>query len=182
MYARIFRSINTRIVLSTHSAPPVVYPLGRSRFQAGFLICLWLAGCAALCLWFYSGEITLWRMLSMAAMIVLAGVIAVLGWKKTPAGQLRWDGQVWHWESDSCQDNAFEWHLSVVVDFQYLLLLRMESQMHSSICLWCDRHAFAPLWLDFRRAIFSPGRWTDGVSPEAVLGHAETAAPRQINR
>lgn len=163
----------------THSAPPVVYPLGRSRFQALLLAGLWAAGCASIVLWLFSGQQAVWHVVLSVTAFSGAGLAAFIGGKNTKAGQVVWDGQHWRWEVPVYQSGIAEHRVSVMADFQSLLLLRIQSDTQKSMCVWCERSAFPERWLDFRRALFSPGRHSGIGYAVAVSGHAD-AAPLSI--
>ena len=158
--------------MTTHNAPPVVYPLGRSHFQDWLLLCLWLAGLLLVLLWIYVTRQLDWRTILALAAVLAAGVAAHFGSKKTPVGQLAWDGQVWRWESASYQTGIAEYELSVVADFQHRLLLRLENQALASLWLWVERRAAPERWLDLRRAVYSPHR-SAVTSPQHDFLHAE---------
>ena len=144
--------------MTTHSAPPVVYPLGRSGFQGCLLAGLWLIGLLVLLLWYDRARQIDWRIYSGAAALVVAGAAAYIGWMNSPVGQIAWDGQFWRWESPGYQTGVAQQQLSVIADFQHLLLLRIENQAHASLWLWVERKAFPTRWLDLRRAVYSPKR------------------------
>jgi toxin CptA len=145
--------------LTTHNAPPVVYPLGRSRFLGALLLGLWLCGLLLSLLWFLqSGRPTDWRIGLDLAFVAGAGTAAYIGWRNAPAGLLAWDGEVWRWESPGYQAGVAEYTLSVLGDFQHALLLRLENQAHARLWLWVERSAFPERWLDLRRAVYSPRR------------------------
>jgi hypothetical protein len=138
-----------------HNAPPVVYPLGRSRFQGGVLLGLWLAGLVVTALWWRAAPGPDWRLGTALAVVLAAGIAAGLGWKNAPTGQLRWDGQVWRWESQGYQAGTPVRALSVALDLQHVLLLRLENQDHAMLWLWAGRSAMPERWLDLRRAVYS---------------------------
>ena len=143
--------------MTTHNAPPVVYPLGRSRFLGALLLCLWLCGLLLALAWFLQGGRQLdWRIALTLAVIGGAGVAAYTGWRNAPAGQLAWDGEVWRWESPGYQAGVAEYRLSVLADFQHAMLLRLENQAHACLWLWMERRSMPERWLDLRRAVFSP--------------------------
>ncbi|MFZ2296467.1 MAG: hypothetical protein WB542_13505 [Polaromonas sp.] len=141
--------------MTLHSAPPVVYPLGRSYFSGGLLFGLWLAGLISVLLWCYLTRQLDWRMGSALLAVLVAGFAARAGWKSAPSGRLAWDGEVWRWESASYQTGMAEHELSVIADFQHRLLLRIENQAHASLWLWVERSAMPERWLDLRRAVYS---------------------------
>jgi toxin CptA len=153
--------------LTSHNAPPVVYPLGRSRFLGVFLLGLWLCGLLLTLLWFLQGGRPLdWRMALALAVVVGAGVAARIGWQNAPAGRLSWDGEVWRWESPGYQAGIAEYELSVLADFQHALLLRLENPAHARLWLWMERRGMPERWLDLRRAVYSPHK-----SPAAPWTH-----------
>ena len=88
--------------------------------------------------------------------MTFAGLAAYIGWKNSPVGQLAWDGQFWRWEGPGYQVGVAEQKLSVVVDFQNLLLLRLENTAHAHLWLWAEQHVLPERWLDLRRAVYSP--------------------------
>lgn len=96
-------------------------------------------------------------------MVVGAGLAALYGWKNSPVGQLAWDGQVWRWEGPGYQVGVAEYDLSAALDFQNLMLLRIENQAHATLWLWAERRTFPARWLDLRRAVYSPQRALNSV-------------------
>lgn len=144
--------------MTTHNAPPVVYPLGRSSFQAYLLASVWGAGLLVAIAWFYASGRIDWRIPLVAVFVLFAGFAAHGGWKNSPAGNLAWDGQLWRWESPGYQTGVAEQQLSVLADFQNVLLLRIKNQAGASLWLWVERKAFPERWLDLRRAVYSPVR------------------------
>ncbi|MDW5443693.1 hypothetical protein [Polaromonas sp. SM01] len=167
-----------------HNAPSVVYPLGRSRFQAGVLLGLWLAGLIVLMLWWRAAPGLDWRLGLGLAAVLLAGVAAAWGWKNSPVGQLRWDGQVWSWESQGYQAGTAALALTVALDFQRMLLLKLENHDHATLWLWAGRSAMPERWLDLRRAVYSrrkplPASMPfDALLTAAVDTAAEPSPPR----
>ncbi len=146
--------------MTLHNAPPVVYPLGRSRFLGWLLLALWLAGLLVLLLWCYTIRQLDWRMALALVAVLGAGVVARTGWNNAPTGQLTWDGEVWRWESSSYQTGIAEHELSVIADFQYVLLLRLENQARARLWLWVEQKFLPERWLDLRRAVYSPRKAT----------------------
>jgi toxin CptA len=144
--------------LTAYNAPPVTYPLGRSRFQAWFLVSLWLAGVLLAVSWFLMVPRLDWRLDVVCLSIAVTGVAALAAWKNSPSGQLVWDGQMWCWESPGYQAGVAEQQLSVIADFQGLMLLRIENQARASMWLLMEKAAMPERWLDLRRAVHSPRR------------------------
>lgn len=152
-----------------HSAPPVAYPLGRSSLQAGLLLAVWLAGTAALVLSAFLAPALGWRLWLLAFVVIAAGCIAAWGWKNSPLGVLHWDAQCWHWESPAYQSGTPVQRLLVVLDFQRVLLLRLENQDHARLWLWAERKTLPERWLDLRRAVYAYQR----LSPQPADSRAQ---------
>jgi hypothetical protein len=138
-----------------HNAPPVVYPLGRSRFQGRALLLLWLVGLGVTALWWVTGARPGWRLALGAVAVLVSGAAALRAWKHCPVGQLHWDGQVWRWESQGYQAGTLVRHLSVALDFQHVLLLRLENHDGATLWLWAQRASMPERWLELRRAVYS---------------------------
>ena len=156
--------------MSLHNAPPVVYPLGRSRFLGTLLLGAWLAGLLLVVLWYFQGNRQLdWRIGLALTAALGAGVAAHIGWRNSPAGHLAWDGEVWRWESPGYQAGVAEYELSVLADFQHYLLLRLENSAHTRLWLWAERGAMPERWLDLRRAVYSPHKSSSTLSPHDFL-------------
>jgi toxin CptA len=155
--------------LNRYNAPPVVFPLGRSRFLGYLLLALWLAGFFSALPWWYDTRHLDWRMALAFIAVLLAGLAARTSWVNLPRGQLAWDGQVWCWESASYQTGMAEHELSVIADFQHRLLLRLENQARASLWLWVEQNAMPERWLDLRRAVYSPHRSPPGQPPHDFL-------------
>ena len=144
--------------MNRHNAPPVVYPLGRSAFLANLLLGLWLAGLFSELWWYENARQLDWRAALASFAVLIAGIAARISWTNLPVGQLAWDGDVWKWESARCQAGVAEHELSVIVNCQHRLLLRLENHARISLWLWAEQNAMPERWLDFRRAVYSPHR------------------------
>jgi toxin CptA len=155
--------------LTTHDAPPVSYPLGRSVFQAIILAGFWLAGLIATGVWVYAVRQPDWRIGVCLAWVMLAGAGAYRGWRNSPVGHIAWDGQSWRWESPGYQTGVAEQQLCVLADFQGVMLLRIENQAKAGMWLWMERKSFPERWMDFRRAVYSPARGAAASGNSAAL-------------
>lgn len=138
-----------------HKAPPVVYPLGRSLVRVWILAGFWLTGLLVTLLWFMAVQLFDWRICLAIFALVAAGLAAFADWKNAPSGQLVWDGDLWFWESSAYQSGLAEQQLSVIADFQQVLLLRIQNQANASLWLWLERKTMPERWLDLRRAVYS---------------------------
>ena len=158
---------------TTHSAPSVSYPLGRSRFLGCLLLVGWLIA-AGVTLWWWRASATAdWRpLLGCAALLIAAGVMAT-GWRRAPVGRLQWDGQRWRWESVVYRSGTALEPPVVVLDVQFALLLRLDNQAGAVWWLWAERSALPARWLDLRRAVHARHRPTtlqDSDAAERALG------------
>jgi len=130
--------------------------LGYSRFLGWLLLGLWLAGSLAVLLSLDATRPLDWRKVLTLAVVLGAGMAVRSGWNNAAVGQLAWNGEVWRWESKGYQTGIAVYELSVIADFQSMLLLRLENQAHARLWLWVERGAFPERWLDLRRAVYSP--------------------------
>jgi toxin CptA len=156
--------------LSKHSAPAVVYPIGRSRSQYWLSWILWLVGLLLLLLWFSSTRRLDWRIGLGCAAVLGSGLALRQGWRSTAnGGQLVWDTSCWRWESIKDQTVSGELALSVVVDLQQIMVVMLDGGNGSRLWFCAERSAFPERWLDFRRAVYSVRRTLDG---PAGIDHA----------
>ncbi|MDP1564871.1 MAG: hypothetical protein Q8L91_01230 [Polaromonas sp.] len=165
-----------------HNAPPVAYPLGRSHFQGWALAGFWLAGLLVILGWWLGAPGFDWRIGWALAALVAAGVAAWLGWRNAPVGQLHWDGQFWRWESPGYQTGTPVLALSVALDLQRILLIRLDNHDHASMWLWAHQSACPEHWLDLRRAVYSRRKASpDGLHPDLSLPVVAADFPAEID-
>lgn len=165
-----------------HNAPPVAYPLGRSHFQGWVLAGSWLAGLLVTLAWWRVGPGFDWRIGAAMAALVGSGVAAWLGWRSAPVGQLHWDGQAWLWESQGYQAGTPVLALSVALDLQRILLIRLDNHDQAGMWLWAHRRAFPERWLDFRRAVYSRRKaWPTGLPPDLSIPVAAADFPAETD-
>ncbi|TAG33317.1 MAG: hypothetical protein EAZ34_07795 [Polaromonas sp.] len=119
---------------------------------------MWLTGFLSTLLWIHESHVFDGRSYLALTVVMLAGAAAYKGWKSTPAGQLTWDGQCWRWEETGHLTGVTEQKLTVVFDFQTLLLFRLESPTCAHLWLWAERSVQPERWLDLRRAVYAPHR------------------------
>jgi len=134
-----------------HNAPSVSYPVGRSHFQAGLLVLTVLAGLIVDFYW-SSQALWGWRQGLVGVSLCLAVVFALHEWQRTPQGTLTWDGVGWCFNEEQ---QAFIGDLTVSLDLQFVLLLRLTPNKGPPCWLWAERRRQAPLWVALRRAVFS---------------------------
>ena len=136
----------------------MTYPLGRSHWQAWVLSSFGISALLLVGVWILTSQHIGWRQFAGLISVICVSSAAFQGWKNSPVGQLAWDGQVWRWEGPGYQAGIAEYKLLAAVDFQNVMLLRIENQAHAKLWLWAEQRAFSARWLDLRRAVYSPHR------------------------
>jgi len=141
-----------------HSAPSVVYPLGRSSWErwlyTGFIA---LTG-AVCCVWAILQPLTLWQ--GWAGIVWLAAVfLGRHAWRQNEA-QLLWDGEHWWFYPTPAQDQPeVLGDPTVTLDFQGVLLLKWpppsRPHMLKTRWLWLRRQDDPTRWQDIRRAVYA---------------------------
>ncbi len=144
-----------------HNAPPVIYPVGRSRFQAWLQCAVWLLGVATVVGWCGQVEALGWRQGVAVLAVVGIGLLALYSGWKTPVAALRWDGQQWFWV---CAGATHTVHVSAHLDLQHHLLLRLCPDGGRPHWCWAERASQPGLWRSLRRAVYSPARPLDASS------------------
>ncbi len=132
-----------------HRPPAVSWDVGPARWQGRLLTAL--AFCAALD---WTGFLVLqgWRTASFfLLLVVMASVLlAVLASRNTQVGQLRWDGEQWHWSG--ADDDAVR-VLTCVLDLQHMMLLHIRCEQGARHWLWIEASAQHARWRAMRRAV-----------------------------
>ena len=133
-----------------HSAPSVSYPVGRSRMARRLLLGIWCLGAAGLAAWCLQFSGALWRTALLALVLPVAGLAAWRAARLGEGAELRWNGQ--HW---SCAGSApcSAAHVSIHLDLQTLMLVRLRESGRAAIWLWVERASLPSRWLDLRRAL-----------------------------
>ena len=153
----------------------MTYPLGRSRWQVWVLSGLWAVAVLLVAAWVLASQLTGWRQLTGIAAVICVGLVVYQGWKNSPVGQLAWDGQVWRWEGPGYQAGIAEYKLLRALDFQNVMLLRIENQAMPSC-------GFGPSGGHFQRAgLICAARFIHRtVSSRVWPGHHERSTHRAI--
>jgi toxin CptA len=133
-----------------HSAPSVSYPVGRSRYATRLLVAVWTAGVCCVGLACYLSDHFGWLTVLLAGSAVLAGVAAFVSLSRMPAAELAFDGQRWSISGRHAPQAA---DAVVVLDFQILLLVRLDVPRAAPCWLWLERPANPARWQDLRRAL-----------------------------
>ena len=135
---------------------------------------LWLIGAMVTAYWVVGRPVnSSSRWLAACCLLVGAGA-AIWGWVRTQTGLLRWDGA--HWWVELSGDvttsvpRAMD-RLRVQFDFQFFLLLRLDSVGEGSQWFWLDTWSQTHDWHALRCAVFSPKPATE--SPDSLVVSAE---------
>ena len=157
-----------------HNAPAVSFPVGRSRFQACCLLGVWVAGAAVCMYWASVMDVVGWRHALALMMPVAAGAAAWWSWRRRASGRLHWDGQCWWLDIAVAGQPAAASasapgggagaatvagietgvsDLSLHLDLQGFLLLKLRLVDRTVRWLWLDRGADLAHWQALRRAV-----------------------------
>jgi len=135
-----------------HRAPAVSFSAGRSRWHLGCVGVLSVASLVTALAFVLNATNGGCRDAAVLGAALLAPLLAIRGWQKSPSGQLRWDGQQWHWsgfaERQACS-------LSLLVDLQRVVLVRLTGEDQPILWLWLEAAPGNIHWMPLRRAIVS---------------------------
>ena len=137
-----------------HNAPAVTYPVGRSRFHAALLIGIAVITLLAGLLWHKLGDPENWRQVCFAATAIGSGLLAFQAWRRTPDGNLHWDGQAWNWTAGAALVGGT---IGVHLDLQFCMVLSLRMADGTRVWLWPERRSNPMRWNALRRAVFAQG-------------------------
>jgi toxin CptA len=152
-----------------HSAPPVQYPVQRSRFQGTLLCGAALLEALVLLLWTQSVQDAVgqsfWRVGLGALACVATWGMALSSWRRTSPGTLAWDGVSWRFETQVPVVQEFAAGgiaaISVHLDFQSVILARLHAgaldPLRRSLWIWLERRSAPAQWKALRRAVLANG-------------------------
>ncbi len=106
------------------------------------------------------------RVISVASVIVLTSGAAYLGWKQSPQGTLRWDGQHWFWSDFKANPVC---HLRLLMDFQRVVLVSVAASGDAPAYLWLEAMPGDASWTPLRRALVSSQAVVEGGDKENAL-------------
>lgn len=135
-----------------HRAPAVSFSVGRSRWHLG---CVALFGCLALVVTvvFLNNQAQLdWRSAVLVVAAIASSALAVQGWRHSPTGQLRWNGQHWYWAGYGADQDG---RLSLLLDFQVVMLVAITAEKQRPQWIWLEAGCSDVHWVPLRRAIVS---------------------------
>ena len=141
-----------------HSAASVVYPVARSR-RAGWLVAaIWCFGLIPVMGWILLVPAPVLLKSGVALWAISVGLICLLGWWRAKPDFLAWDGKTWR------TDDFAEACATVVLDFQSLILLRVDPYDARARWFFVDRVTSPVLWHGLRCALVASAHPAAGVS------------------
>jgi len=134
-----------------HSAPAVIYPVGRLHFRVALSLAL-LLGLGAVVTWYLQTDHPGWRQGLATCAWLLCTALALRGENRPTRSVLRWDGQNWIWESDLV---VLAGTVVPRADWQMGVLLEFRAPGHRVHWLWLERGETGN-WNALRRALWAP--------------------------
>lgn len=132
-----------------HRPPPISVTVSRAAWHKYVLLALWLIGLAAA--WaFVVQQTSGWQRFVVPVSCVIAGVFAWHGWNNSVTGRLQWNGERWYWTHF---DGSPVGLLSILLDFQRFVLVRLVSEKGDAAWLWLHSAQVDASWLALRRAL-----------------------------
>jgi toxin CptA len=132
-----------------HRPPAASHSVQRSRWHLTCIVSIILIAMAA-CTGFWQSTVDFSFKCTVFAFLVLSGAWAAKDWFYAERGLLRWDGQQWLWSGFG--DVPVQ-RLFVVLDFQRLILVKVEADHAGSSWMWLETPHRNRQWLALRRAI-----------------------------
>lgn len=153
-----------------HSAPSVMFPVGRCIWYGVALGVLACMGACALGAWFWfdarQGH-PLWPGVVGSMVWLVWMVFATLTWFNAPAGHLKWSSAhlvgrdmptgAWHWHGAACPEGAELRSVECVLDLQVAVLLRLQDAHAQTHWIWAERGRDPARWNSLRRAMMAAG-------------------------
>lgn len=135
-----------------HRAPAVSFLAARSRWHLRCIVVLAASSVLALVGFGLGQPQSQWQVLAVTCVMPASALVALIAWRRSPVGGLRWDGQHWRW---SGWGDAAACRLTLRMDWQNGVLVSLICEGERSVCLWLDAPADPAHWNALRRAIFS---------------------------
>ncbi len=150
-----------------HRAPAVNFPVKRSRLQVWLIVCMSQLAVAGLVAFALAQPVLDARTGILALAVFVASSMALLGWRQSPQGDLRWDGQHWYWsgfaENPVCK-------LRLLMDFQSFVVVNITAKGQAPLSLWLEAIPGDASWKRLRRAIVSSQAESNGKDKNSGLG------------
>jgi toxin CptA len=132
-----------------HRPPAASHTVQRSRWHLVCIVSTWLIAAAA-CAGHWQSAAGPGSKIALLASLSLLGLWAGKDWFDTEQGRLRWDGQQWLWSGFG--DVPVQ-QLFVVLDFQRLILVKLQANHVGARWIWLEAPKRSRQWLAMRRAI-----------------------------
>ena len=149
-------------------APPVTYPLGRSRVAVLVTVFIWTAGLLAVSMWLAQPGLAPWRQHLSLGLLAVCGLAAVRSLANMAAGHIAWTGQHWLHASGGAEREGV---LQVCLDLQNQLLVRFLPVRGRAVWIWLERARRPQRWAELRRAVHARSR---PAAPGVDAGAAQT--------
>jgi hypothetical protein len=131
----------------THLPPEVCFSVAKSR---GHFYGMWfLSVLAAVVALRFSFDSLVWGF-SLGACTLICALIGFRAWRASPLGNLSWRDQHWHW---SGWGDVPITSLSVLLDFQGLMLVVVRSAASQRMWLWLEPAPGDANWIKLRRGL-----------------------------
>ena len=150
-----------------HRPPAVAWDISPTRWQSRATATLVLI---AVMVWTGFVAEQGWGQSSFVVLVaLLVGIwLASADRQKASKGQLRWDGEQWHWTGE--QDRAVR-DMASILDLQVMMLLQVTCDQGKSHWLWLESREKHTQWKALRRAIVASARIShDEVVPGSLDG------------
>lgn len=155
--------------MAFHTAPPVVYPVLRSRRWAALLCGLFCLSGLVLALWFSARAAGTFALAAGLLLWSVSGYAAWRSWRAPLPRFVCWDGQAWQLDYGSPSDTLVMKDVQVCLDLQTSVWVVVRPFEGRPLWLWLDADAMTHRWMDFRRALYSPrSRGADRTSPDGT--------------
>jgi toxin CptA len=130
--------------------PAVSFMVSRSIWHARLVIVGWFLGVSILFLFFQTQPLQSVLGMALACVALLAGMAAFAGWSRSHEGELKWDGDSWHWAYFEGQEAC---NLNLHLDFQSVMLVCIDGPQTPKTWLWLEANPSKPGWSALRRAV-----------------------------
>ena len=147
-----------------HSAASVIYPVARSRRVGWLMSVIWIAGLLPVAGGIWQVQAPVLLKCAMAVGSIGIGIGCLHSWWQEKPDFLAWDGQTWRNRTNP------EAGVSVVLDFQSLMLLRFTPCAGRALWMFVDRRAAPAIWHGLRCAIVASAFPATDVSDPVAAG------------
>lgn len=149
-----------------HRPPAATWRAMPAGLAPQAVVALAALACAATLLEGYFMQAWGVTVLCLLLLLLVACTLAALrGLGRMPSGQLRWDGECWHWADGQ---NHTVTSLVCVLDLQSRMLLRIHCGQRHSLWLWLESRGQANPWAALRRAVVASQHGATNQAPDLL--------------